>query len=167
MQGVCVYVWHYDTKRVKQFGSIRDFKGDPVVINTDTLEHQCRSLGDKSSKVKTYLSMNPDLCVHSIYQTKNEYIPDYKRINFTRFRVSAHRLRIESGRWSRTPREQRLCTCGLDIQDEAHVVFYCPLTKHIRDKYLIRENIIDWSNMFNLDNQEICELLTKILTVFT
>ena len=43
-------------------------------------------------------------------------------------------LRVETGRWSRTPREDRLCQCGLDIQNETHV-FVCPLAKHFAETF--------------------------------
>ena len=46
-------------------------------------------------------------------------VPEWQRIAFTRFRLSSHRLRIETGRWSRLPREQILCDCGAnEPQDE-------------------------------------------------
>ena len=64
----------------------------------------------------------------------NEYVPEYLRVPFTRLRLSSHRLRIETGRWSRIPRENRLCACGV-IQDEAHVIQVCPNVGHIRQRY--------------------------------
>ena len=57
-------------------------------------------------------------------------MPDYLRITFTRFRLSSHRLRIEVGRWSRTPRDQRLCFCGTGVQDEFHL-FQCPRVRDL------------------------------------
>ena len=54
--------------------------------------------------------------------------------SFTRLRLSSHRLRIETGRWSRIPRENRLCACGV-IQDEAHAIQVCPNVGHIRQRY--------------------------------
>ena len=43
----------------------------------------------------------------------------------TRFRCGSHFLPIETGRWSRTPREQRLCTtCGF-LGDKYHFLFNC------------------------------------------
>ena len=43
-------------------------------------------------------------------------------------------MKIETGRWSRTPRESRLCSCGA-VQDERHVVQDCALLNDIRDRY--------------------------------
>ena len=52
-------------------------------------------------------------------------------------RTSSHRLRVETGRWTRPPmpRENRLCACNNDVQCESHVLFHCPLTAHIRNQY--------------------------------
>ena len=77
-----------------------------------------------SSKLITYREMNADLTRHSMYDDYR--IPEFRRISVTRFRTSCHRLKIETGRWSRVPRDRRLCTCGRDeIQDEAHVIESC------------------------------------------
>ena len=81
----------------------------------------------------TYLTLNPDLKTHHVYNTKN-YVPEIYRVSFTRFRLSSHNLKIETGRWSRVPREARLCACG-ELQDERHVIVSCPLTAHIRHNY--------------------------------
>ena len=65
---------------------------------------------------------------------KANCVLDYLRINFTRFRTSSHRLRIETGRWSRIPHEQRLCECGEGVQNEQHIMT-CPLLNDIRRRY--------------------------------
>ena len=36
------------------------------------------------------------------------------------------------GRWRRTPRDQRICSCGTGIQDEFHL-FKCPVIADILD----------------------------------
>jgi len=36
-------------------------------------------------------------------------------------------------RWSRIPREKRLCACGA-IQTEEHVICFCPLSDHVRSE---------------------------------
>ena len=54
----------------------------------------------------------------------------------TRFRLGSHRLTVETGRWSKTPADRRLCTCNVvEVQDEAHVVYRCELTNDLRTKY--------------------------------
>ena len=73
------------------------------------------------------------LSVHSVYTQLRPVIPEFQRIHFTRLRVISHDLRIETGRWARLPREQRLCSCG-EIQSEKHVIESCDVTKVIRDR---------------------------------
>ena len=54
-----------------------------------------------SSKRATYLLMNLLLKVPAIYN--NEKIPEYKRVYYTRLRLSSYNLKIETGRWTHTP----------------------------------------------------------------
>ena len=87
------------------------------------------------SKYMVYKEMNPSLEVHEVYGKEIEaHIPEYMRVSFSRLRLSAHRLKIETGRWSRLPRDQRLCPCG-QVQDEAHALQWCPLVQSIRDTH--------------------------------
>ena len=85
---------------------------------------------DSATKLKTYLALNPQLTVHELYSPKGSTVADYLRITFSRYRLSSHRLRVEIGRWSRTPRAERTCSCGLGIQDEEHI-FVCPRVKTV------------------------------------
>ena len=47
-------------------------------------------------------------------------------------RLASHHLKIETGRWSRLPREQRLCQCG-QVQTEEHVILNCVLLNNARE----------------------------------
>ena len=42
-----------------------------------------------------------------------------------RFRLGSHNLKIETGRWTNTPRDQRLCLSCNQVEDEFHIVFDC------------------------------------------
>ena len=69
--------------------------------------------------------------VHIIY---NSDIPEYYRIVITRWRLSNHELKIETGRRevSFVPRELHVCaTCGV-LEDEEHVIYNCSLYDEIR-----------------------------------
>lgn len=83
------------------------------------------------SRAAMYRLLNPTLVPHSIY--KNIELPDSLRTSFSRFRLSSHRLRIETGRWSKLPRDQRVCSCE-EIQDEPHVLV-CPRNQQILIRY--------------------------------
>ena len=88
-----------------------------------------------STKRQTYLLMNPSLCANRVY-SRDLQVREHLRKAFTRLRLSAHSLKIETGRWSRLPREERLCSCQAgSVQTESHVVCDCSLTQHIRNNY--------------------------------
>lgn len=72
--------------------------------------------------------------IHCIIKKNTVNIEDHLRITFTRFWLSSHRLRMQMGRWSRTPSEQRVCLSNAGIQDEKHVLL-CPRTQVIHAKY--------------------------------
>ncbi|KAK7028015.1 hypothetical protein SK128_012938 [Halocaridina rubra] len=73
----------------------------------EQLKQQIRCKPDTASKFVNYRSeLNSGLDVHKIYK-KSVYIPDYLRVSFTRLKLMSHTLKIETGRWSRLPREQR------------------------------------------------------------
>ena len=80
-------------------------------------------------------TLNPGLSVSAVY-TSDEYIPDYQRTSYTRLRVMSHSLKVETGRWSRIPADQRVCECdGVSVQDEEHVLVACPRTQHLRQQH--------------------------------
>ena len=95
-----------------------------------------RFITQNTSKAATYKQINPNLSVHSIYTT-DKYVDERKRLVFTRFRLSSHRLKIETGRWARIEAQNRVCDCGGGIQDESHVLFECPKTNGERALYRV------------------------------
>jgi len=114
------------------------------------------------TKSKTYLLLNPNLSIHSSYLSSSNMIPEYLRIVFSRFRLSSHRLRIETGRWARIPPEDRLCQCGGAIQTEEHVLVSCPLVQHIRDLYSYDISYPDFlENMKTVDEFTLLYKITK------
>ena len=100
------------------------------------LKNTINERAPNATKFNTYISdLNPSLDIHPVYTT-NVFIPDYQRISLSRIRLMSHNLKIETGRWSRIPRERRVCQCdGSQLQTEAHVLIYCPLTDSIRHRY--------------------------------
>ena len=62
---------------------------------------------------------------------------DYYRKIITRWRLSCHTLRIETGRYERPfiLRKDRVCTLCNVLEDEEHVIFVCPAYHIIRNKY--------------------------------
>ena len=105
---------------------------NPLSAIVETIKARCAN----STKYRTYATvLNPSLSLHPIYDT-SIYIPDYQRVAFSRTRLMSHNLRVETGRWSRTPPERRVCHCdNVQPQTEEHVLIYCPLTQNLRMNY--------------------------------
>ena len=90
-----------------------------------------------ASKLQHYKQhLNATLDVHPIYNASS-YVPDYTRRAFSRLRLQSHSLKVETGRWSRIPREERLCDrCdAAAVQDEEHVLVSCSATLPIRQRF--------------------------------
>ena len=63
-----------------------------------------------SLRRSSYVSINPKLSVHTVY--RKSAIAEFKCKVFSWLGVGFHRLRIEMGRWSRVPWDERLYPCG-------------------------------------------------------
>ena len=61
--------------------------------------------------------------------------PDQRKA-LCRLRISAHRLQIETGRYSKTPRSERFCKkcCTNEIEDETHFLCECQKLETHRNK---------------------------------
>ena len=87
-----------------------------------------------NSRAVAYKLINPSLDAQIIYQTKtssHSHTFEPHRLAFSRLRLGSHRLRVETVRWSHTPRDLRLCSCGPFVQDEDHVIRQCRLTRNV------------------------------------
>ena len=124
-----------------------DLNLNPFVAVTDSI----RDRAPTSTKLYTYLNeLNLSLTVHPIYNS-SMYIPDYQRQSFSRIRLISHNLKIETGRWSRIPRERRVCPCdGTQLQTEVHILISCPLTHNIRVNY----PMLNFSSFNNLVDED-------------
>ena len=71
------------------------------------------------------------------------------RFNFSRFRISAHKLAIETGRYKGIPRHDRICTRCTDntVEDERHFLFSCNYHTQEREAlmFIINENCKNFS----------------------
>ena len=87
-----------------------------------------------SSKLRTY----------ALFKTEpglEKYLTDVKNVSLrqhvTKLRLSNHRLEIETGRHDGIDQCNRLCKfCPNEIEDEAHFLFQCSLSSHLRSRYL-------------------------------
>ena len=99
-----------------------------------------------------------------------QYLREDKRVVLSKWRLSSHKLRIETGRYTTplTPRQERVCPeCPTFIEDEYHVVYQCPLYSNVRirhrDTLLKLPTIFDLLNPTNIaDAGEVGDLLLDI-----
>ena len=60
------------------------------------------------------------------------------KIILCKYRIQAHALNIEVGRYNGTPRERRICTlCDLNVvEDEYHFILECPTLADFRERLI-------------------------------
>ena len=140
---------------------VNNLLNNPDVRTRDIENMRQRVLAAEGSKFVTYREMNPSLDIHNVY---NSDVPEYQRISFSKFRLSSHDLAIEKGRWSRTPRDRRLCVCN-SVQTELHVISSCSETQHIRDHH---PNIdcSSFATFFSSDAGAVCRITHRCLDQF-
>ena len=84
------------------------------------------------------------------------------RSTLCKFRISAHRLAIERGRYSNTERQNRICQyCNTgEIEDEQHFFLICPFYSPMREKIIQKLN----DNLSNLVLRSLSlRLITELL----
>ena len=115
-----------------------------------------RIRASERTKFVTYRDlMNPALEVHPMYRSTDSQ--ERERLTLTKFRLSSHNLAIERGRWTRKPREERLCpTCNV-VQDELHAVTECRINASARRD--IEAAYQQLPQLFDLDQAQCHELL--------
>ena len=96
---------------------------------------------EMEQRERRILESNSSMCIYyrnMNFQQKSciydSMTNDYHRFIITRWRLSNHDLKIETGRYTRptTPREQRTCdVCGV-LEDEYHAIFVCPRYNELR-----------------------------------
>ena len=119
-----------------------------------------------SSRRQSYMGLNSELVKSPWLDSSNkQVVPECYRIAVTRLRLGSHYLRVETGRWSRTPLELRLCPCTNSIQTEAHVLISCPFTEQLREEMHMQcDNLVELFNAQNrlLKTAEYCERTLNI-----
>ena len=151
------------TRDIRDY-QMRAFRSYLGYLPIDTRE-RISTIGDDKTRYHTYRRLNPSLVQHPVYMCN---LRDSLRINVTRFMLSSHRLRVETGRWTRppTPHDRRLCTCGNTVQDEEHVLMNCPLTEHIRAKYAI-DNSQSLLGILTMEPYTVANIITETLSSVT
>ena len=94
--------------------------------------HQ-KGTNDADSCCGPYLKLNPSLLSPKFYHENSCLETDW--LTLTRYRTGSHRLKINTGRHQRIPRQDRHCICSDNVQTLEHVIFECRLTTPIRNIY--------------------------------
>ena len=86
------------------------------------------------SQLDAYMSFKSKFCMEGYLDTISNRT---HRVWYTKVRNSNHRFAVETGRFSKTPREERLCTfCKAkqkpSVEDEMHVLIHCPRYAFLR-----------------------------------
>ena len=115
------YVHHYNRLHDVQHTTAAEFG---QAIHIDAI-NKIREKGneDPLSKFGQYLMVNDDLKPSKIYSDQTMLESD--RIILIRYRTGSHKLRIETERWDKTPRENRMCVCQTEPQTLEHVLYRC------------------------------------------
>ena len=96
--------------------------------------HECVRL---SAKLVSYIGFRI-MYYHELYLL---HITNrkYRRV-ISHFRISAHDLEIECGRFSRIDRNDRICKlCSRTVENKLHFVLICIIYKDLRRKYILIE----------------------------
>ena len=116
-----------DTPIVRYYESLQENNKES---NISQREHKIANA--ESSMLKYYSSLVNISEKATIYSS---FVDDRYRAVITRWRLSNHKLRIETGRYRAIPREERKCFICNVIEDEWHVIFNCPSFLYIRRNY--------------------------------
>jgi hypothetical protein len=113
----------------------------------------------KDGKLVRYLFLKTNFGLEKYLTLINNF--NYRKSICT-FRVSAHRLYIETGRYKNIPRNERLCKyfSANEIEDEAHFLIKCDQLNNKREELfkLISSKVKNFTKLSN--NQKLYYILT-------
>ncbi|MEW8544064.1 MAG: hypothetical protein AB2693_11065, partial [Candidatus Thiodiazotropha sp.] len=100
------------------------------------------------SKLDSYISFKSKFCMEGYLDTISNRL---HRVWYTKTRISNHRFAVETGRFRKTPRDERFCLfCKTQqkslVEDEMHVLVYCPRYATLRKE--LYDNINDFCPNF-------------------
>ena len=105
----------------------------------------------KAGKLDTYLSIKKHFGPEKYLNIIKNF--QYRKA-FCRFRISSHRLFIETGRYKKIPRENRIChNCGKnEVENELHFLIQCD--KYHNERKQLFDIISKTANNFTRLNEE-------------
>ena len=123
---------------------------------------------ESSTRARTYRALRPNFTTQPYLQCIHNF--NHLR-SLTRFVTSSHRLRVETGLWDRpaVADAQRMChICDIEIEDEFHFMFVCPLynadlTKLLPRYYMINPSMQKFINIVNEINVRVINRVAKFV----
>ena len=123
-------------------------------------DESLKSIKKESSKLRTYALFKTEVGLEP-------YLIDIKnfdmRSKVTKFRLSNHKLSIETGRYDKVSKYERFCPfCPSEVEDEAHFLIKCHGLRYLREKYL--ESLMESIDGFETPplNRKIKTLMCKL-----
>ena len=91
---------------------------------------------NSQSKLEYYVKFKKEFRLEKYIEIIDK---DYHRIALSRFRLSAHSLEIETGRYNNITRENRTCKlCNTNmVESEYHFLCICPVYNDLRIKCVL------------------------------
>ena len=124
-----------------------------ISSNNSTLNIDERKLRIENSEQTMNMRYKTIIGFSYPYILYNSCLDDEKRTIITRWRLSSHKLHIETGRYTKpkTSIENRICKICLVIENEHHAIYKCKANRMIREKFknkldLQTENIRSFLN---------------------
>ena len=115
-----------DTVAIAYYENLHDHNA-----KDDVFERERRIKAETTSMTAYYVNMKFEK-KSCIYES---FLNDEHRKIITRWRLSNHDLKIETGRYHKIPREHRVCDLCEVLEDEQHVIFVCPRYIDIREQH--------------------------------
>ena len=98
------------------------------------------------------------------------FYDDYQNKNYPKYRLSSHKLNVETGRYQGVDISQRICTLcdNNEIEDEIHFILLCPSysalrTLYIKPYFYRRPSVFKMIQLFSSNNVKILRNLGRFL----
>ena len=133
----------------------------PKSVEANMQERKSRLQNSNNTMCLQYRSLTNLVDPHVLYNSLED---DTQRIIITRWRLSSHKLYIETGRYKIpkiAPENRKCCICDI-VEDEYHALYICTAHLFIRQKYefLLRK----YKNVSDILNPLIQDDISKIAT---
>ena len=113
-----------------------------------------------TGKLRTFSLFKNNCCMEPYFRILKD---KELRTLFTKIRISAHKLRIETGRYQKVPADQRFCDiCQLNlIEDEIHFSMSCRCFDDSRNNLFVKVHAVNKNFLSLTDEQKFIWLMSS------